>query len=146
MQSQRLRAAIDRSPMTMRKSHADHHDRRHQTGDGRDGAAPHAYAAFFNAGNTSASMTFSVTDLPGAPVLELTAVSTYCSLSPPYIASDQLIELLDEAAANFARARQFVVVGVKLLVQHDEAMNLSIGERRIAGEIGVDLADGFAHQ
>ena len=59
------------------------------------------------------------------------AVSMNCSLLPPYSASTSTSYLLaDEAAADLARARELAVVGVELLVQDQEAVDLAAGELR----------------
>src|ERR1700686_4277673 len=52
----------------------------------------------------------------------------------------------DEAAANLARARHLVVVGIELLVQYQEALHLRIGERAFLRELGVHLLDALADQ
>src|ERR1700751_221094 len=51
-----------------------------------------------------------------------------------------------KSAPHFARARQFVVVGIELLVQDEKAMDLGRRERAFAGELGVHLLDAFADQ
>src|SRR5260370_25064920 len=54
--------------------------------------------------------------------------------------------LCDEAPPHLAGASELLVVGVELLVQEQEAMDLRIGDLRLAGEVGVHLFHAFAHQ
>src|SRR3954464_6956023 len=52
----------------------------------------------------------------------------------------------DEAPAHLARARQLLVVGIELLVQDEEAMDLRVGDLGLLRQIGVHLLDALAHQ
>src|SRR3954465_1724635 len=52
----------------------------------------------------------------------------------------------DEAPAHLARARQLLVVGIELLVQDQEAMDLRVGDLGLLRQIGIHLLDAFAHQ
>jgi len=45
----------------------------------------------------------------------------------------------DEVAADLARAGELVVVRIELLVQHQEAVHLRVGEHRVCSELGVYL-------
>src|SRR5258708_3967882 len=58
----------------------------------------------------------------------------------------RLVALADEAPPHLAGARQLAVVGIELLVQDEEAVDLREGERRLASEIRVDLLDALADQ
>src|SRR3954469_7573534 len=59
---------------------------------------------------------------------------------------EEVVLLADETPTHFARARELAVVGIELLVQDQEAMDLRIGELRIRGEVGIDPLDAFPHQ
>ena len=48
--------------------------------------------------------------------------------------------------AHLARARELAVVGVELLVQDQEAVDLGTGELRLAREVGVHLLDAAGHE
>src|SRR5688572_11572164 len=61
-------------------------------------------------------------------------------------AHDVGVLLADEAAPDLARARELAVVGVELLVQDHEAVDLASGEARVVGEIGVHLLDALADE
>src|SRR6266576_85182 len=52
----------------------------------------------------------------------------------------------DVAAAHFARARELAVVGVELLLQYEETVDLRVAQRRVGGKVAVHLFDAFAHQ
>src|SRR5438552_7418226 len=52
--------------------------------------------------------------------------------------------LADETAAHLARARELAVVGIELLVQDHEAMDLAAAELRVIGEIRVHLLHALA--
>src|SRR5690606_8110456 len=54
--------------------------------------------------------------------------------------------LADEAASYLAGAGELAVVGIELLVQDQETMDLRGRHHRIGGEIGVDLFDAFPHE
>src|SRR5688572_21560742 len=54
--------------------------------------------------------------------------------------------LADEAAAHLARARELAVVGVELLVQDHEAVDLAPRELGIVRQVGVHLPDAVADQ
>ena len=86
----------------------------------------------------------SAATMPVRPSSNLTCVSMCCTALPRVQRLDQHRVLLgDEAAAHLARARQLVVVGVELLVQHQEAVDLRVGDRRVGGELGIDLLDAL---
>src|SRR6185312_9684145 len=59
---------------------------------------------------------------------------------------DARILLRDEPAPDLARARELAVVGVELLVQDHEAVDLAPGELRIPREVGVHLLDAAADE
>src|SRR3546814_12329761 len=50
-------------------------------------------------------------------------------------------DLGDEPAAHLAGAGQLTVIGVELLVQHEEAAHLAARELRVAGEVAVHPRD-----
>src|SRR5438477_7716290 len=52
----------------------------------------------------------------------------------------------NEVSAHLARAGKLVVVGVELLVEDDEAVNLRGGERAFACKLGVELRYAFTDQ
>src|SRR6266850_62049 len=52
----------------------------------------------------------------------------------------------DVAAAHLARARELAVVGVELLLQYEETVDLRVAQRRVGGKVAVHLFHAFAHQ
>jgi hypothetical protein len=85
--------------------------------------------------------------LPVRPSSNFTCVSMNCTVLPAYSASTSTSYFSrDEAAAHLAGPRELVVVGVELLVQDHEAMDLRVGDSRIAREVRVDLLDALADE
>src|SRR5882762_8397068 len=52
----------------------------------------------------------------------------------------------DVAAAHLARARELAVVGVELLLQYEETVDLRVAQRRVGSKVAVHLFHAFAHQ
>src|SRR3990172_1505988 len=52
----------------------------------------------------------------------------------------------DEPPPHLARARELLVVGIEILVQDQETVDLGVGELGILGEVGVHPLDAPAHQ
>src|SRR5258706_328418 len=52
----------------------------------------------------------------------------------------------DVAAAHLARARELAVVGVELLLQYEETVDLRVAQRRVGGKVAGHLFHAFAHQ
>jgi hypothetical protein len=107
-----------------------------------------AHAALRTAGKVLASTIFSVADtLPLRPSSNFTAVSMNCSAQPSVQGIDQHLVLVgDEAALDLAGAGHLAVVGVQLLVQHQEAAHLAARQQAVGGQVGVDLLDALADQ
>jgi len=99
-------------------------------------------------GNVFASRIFtSAADRSGASILELHLRLDLAMAGARIQGAHQLrIALGDEAAPHLARAGQFAVVRVELLVQHEEAADLGIAELRVGGEIAVHFLHAFLHQ
>src|SRR3546814_13236875 len=51
------------------------------------------------------------------------------------------VALGDDPAAHLAGAGQLTVIGVELLVQHEDAAHLAARELRVAGEVAVNPRD-----
>ena len=84
----------------------------------------------------------------GAAVLVTAPAPRRARVSLPVVerVDQRRVLLADEAAAHLARARELVVVGVELLVQDQEAVDLRVGELGLAREVGVHLLDAVADQ
>src|SRR5208282_6771769 len=60
---------------------------------------------------------------------------------------DQGFETLaDDAAAHFARAREFAVIGVQFLVQDQETADLRASEMRFRRQVAVHLGYAIRYQ
>src|SRR5436190_20913855 len=86
-------------------------------------------------------------DHAAAPVLVLDLHLDVRALAAVVERGHQRAVLLgDRAAPHLAGARQLAIVGVELLVQDEEAMDLRAGELGLLREIRVHLLDAFADQ
>src|SRR5436305_693169 len=86
-------------------------------------------------------------DLAGAPVLIAhLRLDVHALAAVVQRRDERRIFFPDEAPAHLARARQLLVVGIELLVQDQEAMDLRVGDLGLLREIGIHLLDALAHQ
>src|SRR5882724_3261840 len=77
-------------------------------------------------------------DDPGAAILEAHLRLDEAMRLPGVQRLDQRGVLLgDVAPAHLARASELAVVGIELLLQDDETVNLRIAERGVGGEVAV---------
>src|SRR5438552_1137905 len=77
-----------------------------------------------------------------ASVLEGHLRRDLCALAAGIERVDQRLEpLADEAPAHLARARELAVIGVELLVQDQETMDLRARERRLLRQVAIHLLD-----
>src|SRR5689334_2548022 len=84
-------------------------------------------------------------DHAAAPVLELDLGLDVLHVLAVVKGVDQHgVFFRDERAPHLARARELVVVGIELLVQDEEAMDLGRCERTLARKLGVHLLHAFA--
>src|SRR5438309_4704078 len=83
----------------------------------------------------------------GAPVLEAHLRLDEAARLARVEGIDQRgVFLADMAAAHLARARELAVVGVELLLQYEETLDLRVAERGIGGEVAVHFFHALAHQ
>src|SRR5579885_328077 len=59
---------------------------------------------------------------------------------------ERAVFVRDEAAAHLARAGELAVIGVELLSQDEEALDLRAGEHRVLRQVAVDLLDAVADE
>src|SRR5688500_5334257 len=86
-------------------------------------------------------------DGAGAPVLEAHLRLDVAALDARVQRlHDRRVLLADEAAAHLARAGELAIVGVELLVQDHEAVDLAAAQLRVGGQVGVHLFHAVAHQ
>src|SRR5712692_3679215 len=86
-------------------------------------------------------------ELPGAPILVFHLRLDVHRLPAAIEGLDQRRVLLcDEAPPHLAGAGELLVVGVELLVKDQEAVDLRVGDLRLAGDVGVHFFHAFAHQ
>src|SRR5258706_732455 len=83
-------------------------------------------------------------DLAGAPVLVAhLRLDVHRAAAVVERVDQGLVLLADMAAPHLARAGELAVVGIELLVQHDEAVDLRVRELRVLRQVGVHLLDAF---
>src|SRR5215510_11424235 len=86
-------------------------------------------------------------DRAGAAVLELhLRLDVALALAAVERVDQRRVPLADEAPPDLARAGDLAVVGVELLVQDEEAVDLGPGELRVGSEVGVHALDALAHE
>src|SRR3989454_10667254 len=86
-------------------------------------------------------------DLAGTPVLVAHLSLDMHGLAAVVKGGDQRgVLFADVAPAHLARARELLVVGVELLVQDDEAVDLRISDLGFLREVGIHLLDALADQ
>src|SRR3990172_3808292 len=86
-------------------------------------------------------------DRAGATVLELhLRLDVAVALAAVERVDRHLVPLGDEAPAHLPRPGDLAVVGVELLVQDEEAVDLRPGELGVGGEVGIHLLDAPADE
>jgi hypothetical protein len=86
-------------------------------------------------------------DAAGAPVLELHhRLDELLGLATVQAIDQRQVLVGDEAAADLVGTGQFTVIGVELLVQHQEAADLAARQQFVRGQVGIDLLDAVLDQ